>query len=235
MLCKKVKPTVAYNVNVIRHYLTVGECYGDSFTAQMCFESFWSYSCLCIPGHFKGPNTTQVLLLYSSTVCHPSEGYWLIEYAYYSIVSQHRLVYESTVRGYYEMDEWIDAFSDDDVVEVSFKHSVESSNKRGKNCRKRRKVVLANKVESGDCDKTLWLSKYKPKTCAEVSGNKAKILQLRTWIEQFLKSNIQKQDSKLLLLTGPSGCGKTAAIEAVAKELSCSVVLWNGEYSDYVQ
>ncbi|KAF6023982.1 RAD17 [Bugula neritina] len=141
---------------------------------------------------------------------------------------------ESTVRGYYEMDEWIDAFSDDDVVEVSFKHSVESSNKRGKNCRKRRKVVLANKVESGDCDKTLWLSKYKPKTCAEVSGNKAKILQLRTWIEQFLKSNIQKQDSKLLLLTGPSGCGKTAAIEAVAKELSCSVVLWNGEYSDYV-
>jgi len=82
------------------------------------------------------------------------------------------LFQESTVIGYYEMGEWIDAFSDDDdVVEVSFKHSVESLNKVGKNSQKRRKVVLPNKVKSGDCDKTLWLSKYKPKTCAEVCSN----------------------------------------------------------------
>ena len=73
-----------------------------------------------------------------------------------------------------------------------------------------------------------WTLKYKPKTLAEVVGNKKAKEMLLEWIKSWEKGIPAKRAA---FLYGPPGVGKTAAVEALAHDLNMELVEMNA--SDY--
>ena len=64
-----------------------------------------------------------------------------------------------------------------------------------------------------------WTRKYAPKSTAQVIGQKAQVLKLRSFIENFKKSK-----KKSALLYGFTGSGKTSSVYAIASELNCEIL-----------
>jgi len=61
----------------------------------------------------------------------------------------------------------------------------------------------------------MWVEKYRPKTLAEIRGNKQAIVALRLWAEAWEKG---KPVKKAVILAGKPGVGKTTAAHALARE-----------------
>jgi replication factor C large subunit len=73
-----------------------------------------------------------------------------------------------------------------------------------------------------------WTVKHKPKTLADVVGNKDAIERLVSWIQSWNKALPKR---RAVLLFGPPGIGKTVTVEAVANDLGMELVERNA--SDY--
>ena len=73
-----------------------------------------------------------------------------------------------------------------------------------------------------------WTLKHKPKTLAEVVGNKEAIQALGDWVKSW-DTGIPKK--RAAFLSGPPGIGKTVSVEALAYDLSMELVEKNA--SDY--
>lgn len=73
-----------------------------------------------------------------------------------------------------------------------------------------------------------WTVKHKPKSSAEVVGNREAISSLERWLRSW-ETGIPKQ--KAAFLHGPPGIGKTATVEAIAKDLEMELIEKNA--SDY--
>ncbi len=71
---------------------------------------------------------------------------------------------------------------------------------------------------------TLWVVKYKPRRFSEIIGNKAAILEFRTWLEKRLKgANVENA----AFLWGPPGVGKTLTVEVAAIEYNLELIQMN--------
>lgn len=73
-----------------------------------------------------------------------------------------------------------------------------------------------------------WAVKYKPRSLAEVVGNKEAIQQLVTWVKSWDKGVPKKRAA---FLYGPPGIGKTVTVEALASDFKMELVEKNA--SDY--
>ena len=74
----------------------------------------------------------------------------------------------------------------------------------------------------------VWTIKHKPKTLAEVVGNKEAKRKLLEWIKSWEKGVPNKRAA---FLYGPPGIGKTVTVEALANDLNMELVEKNA--SDY--
>ena len=66
-----------------------------------------------------------------------------------------------------------------------------------------------------------WTVKHRPKTTAEIAGNRLAIEKFRQWLESWSKG---KPSKRAALLYGPPGVGKTVVTEAVARERGWDLV-----------
>ena len=66
-----------------------------------------------------------------------------------------------------------------------------------------------------------WTVKHRPKTLADIAGNKPSIQQILAWLELWKKGPPKK---RALLLHGPPGTGKTVSVEAVANDQDLDLV-----------
>lgn len=66
-----------------------------------------------------------------------------------------------------------------------------------------------------------WTKKYRPKTLAEVAGNKKAKDSLVAWLESWKQTSPSKRAA---LLHGPAGTGKTVTAEAVAHDLGYDII-----------
>ena len=73
-----------------------------------------------------------------------------------------------------------------------------------------------------------WTVEYRPKSLAEIVGNKEAIQQLITWVRSW---DIGIPKKRAAFLYGPPGIGKTVAAEALGADLSMELVEKNA--SDY--
>ncbi len=73
-----------------------------------------------------------------------------------------------------------------------------------------------------------WTVKHKPKTLADIVGNKDAIETLVSWVQSWNKGLPKR---RALLLSGPPGIGKTVTVEAAANDLGMELVERNA--SDY--
>jgi len=73
-----------------------------------------------------------------------------------------------------------------------------------------------------------WTVEYRPKSLAEIVGNKEAIQQLITWVRSW---DIGVPKKRAVFLYGPPGIGKTVAAEALGADLSMELVEKNA--SDY--
>ena len=73
-----------------------------------------------------------------------------------------------------------------------------------------------------------WTVKHKPKTLAEVVGNREAISNFEKWLKSWEKGIPQQ---KAAFLHGPPGIGKTVTVEALAKDLGMELIEKNA--SDY--
>lgn len=73
-----------------------------------------------------------------------------------------------------------------------------------------------------------WTVKHKPKSSAEIVGNKKAAAYFREWLESWEKA-VPKQ--KAAFLHGPPGVGKTMTVEALARDLGMELIEKNA--SDY--
>ncbi len=64
----------------------------------------------------------------------------------------------------------------------------------------------------------LWVNKYQPKELTEVVGNAAKISRLKDWLNNW-HSQLQRRNSKAILISGPPGIGKTTSAKLVSAKL----------------
>ena len=83
----------------------------------------------------------------------------------------------------------------------------------------------------------LWTEKYKPSKSCEIIGHKVAVNQLKSWLEDWGKSESNKESfgsedgseqcldetNTCLLICGPTGSGKTSMVYAVAEELKYEV------------
>ncbi len=67
----------------------------------------------------------------------------------------------------------------------------------------------------------IWTKKYRPKTIADVVGNKKEIGQIQKWVEQWKNGKAQKP----LLLVGPAGIGQTTLAHLIADQFGECVEL----------
>ncbi len=75
---------------------------------------------------------------------------------------------------------------------------------------------------------TAWAHKYKPKTSAEVVGNREASNRLEKWLKSW---NDGVPTQRAAFLHGPSGIGKTVTVETLASDLGMELVEKNA--SDY--
>ncbi|XP_063536398.1 cell cycle checkpoint protein RAD17 [Cydia strobilella] len=82
-----------------------------------------------------------------------------------------------------------------------------------------------------------WMKNFDPVTVEDLAVNSKKIQEIEDW----LKFNIQHNNSEILLLTGPVGCGKTITVRTLAAKYKVKVTEWitpldidiPTEYGDY--
>ncbi len=75
---------------------------------------------------------------------------------------------------------------------------------------------------------TAWTTKHKPRTVAEVVGNRVAIGTLKQWLQSW-GMGVPKQHAAFL--HGPPGVGKTVTVEALASDLAMELIEKNA--SDY--
>lgn len=67
-----------------------------------------------------------------------------------------------------------------------------------------------------------WMKNFDPVAVEDLAVNNKKIQEIDDW----LKSNICKNDGEIMLLTGPVGCGKTITIQTIAAKHHVKVTEW---------
>jgi DNA polymerase III delta prime subunit len=85
----------------------------------------------------------------------------------------------------------------------------------------------------------LWTEKYKPSNSSEIIGHKRAVKTLKTWLEDWNKSDNRvdtiddefydclSESNTCLLICGPTGSGKTSMVYAIAEELKYKVLELN--------
>jgi len=68
---------------------------------------------------------------------------------------------------------------------------------------------------------TPWVFKHRPKSLAEVAGNKDSIQTLLNWVKSWWRKTPSKRG---ILIHGPPGVGKTVTVEALAGDLKLDLV-----------
>ncbi|TXT56863.1 MAG: hypothetical protein BAJATHORv1_20460 [Candidatus Thorarchaeota archaeon] len=71
---------------------------------------------------------------------------------------------------------------------------------------------------------TTWPERFRPKSIAEVVGNRPAIKTILQWMESWKRGNPTK---KAILLVGPPGVGKTASVMAISHEFNIEIVEFN--------
>lgn len=69
-----------------------------------------------------------------------------------------------------------------------------------------------------------WAEKHRPRTLADLAGNKAAVEEIRAWAEEW-REGMPKE--RALILAGDPGVGKTSAAHALARDMGWGVIEMN--------
>jgi len=75
----------------------------------------------------------------------------------------------------------------------------------------------------------LWVNKYRPKTTADIIGNRDKIEQIKSWL-----LNLSSYKNQSIIISGNQGLGKTLTIKLILEELGYIVrIIYPNEIKDH--
>ncbi|GKV41431.1 hypothetical protein SLEP1_g48967 [Rubroshorea leprosula] len=91
-------------------------------------------------------------------------------------------------------------------------------------------VLNGFKVSSGSGKsnlKELWVDKYKPRSLQELAVHKKKVEEVKTWLEERLKTPKDRFNNCVLIITGQAGVGKSATVHVIASHIGAHLCEWN--------